>query len=213
LKKLISVLLVLTMVLAIAGSAMAATKFTLYKMVEFKCDSSAYNAAKASKKTNNVVAKGSVAQVRCVSGKFVKLRVNRASKKEMWFKACDLKNTDKTGIKVVWAKGGRGMSSRNWSQKIFTLESVEGFYVKVSGHTNLRKTPSLHCKSQAVVEKCTLLKATGRWASDDRGVNWEEVCYKGKKLWVSDNFLYMESDFYEPKYYDKDGKRIYHQGE
>jgi hypothetical protein len=101
-KRFLSALLVLTMVLAIAGSAMADTKFTLYKMVEFKCDSNAYSAAKASKKTNNVVGKGSVAQVRCVSGKYVKLRVNRASKKEMWFKACDLKNTNKTDFNVVW---------------------------------------------------------------------------------------------------------------
>jgi hypothetical protein len=192
---------------------MAAAKFELYKMVEFKCDSNAYSAAKASKKTNNVVGKGSVAQVRCVSGKYVKLRVNRASKKEMWFKACDLKNTNKIYINVVWVKGGKGMSSRDWTAPIKTYDFAKGKYVKVSGHTNLRKTPSLHCKSQAVVEKCTLLKATGRWASDDRGVNWEEVCYKGKKLWVSDNFLYMETEYYEPKYYDKDGKRIYHQGE
>ena len=211
-KKFLSALLVLTMVLAIAGSAMAATKFTLYKMVEFKCDSNAYSAAKASKKTNNVVAKGSRAQVRCVSGKFVKLRVNRASKKEMWFKACDLKNTNKTDTKVVWAKGGRGMSSRDWTDPIKTYDFAKGKYVKVSGHTNLRKTPSLHCKSQGVVEKCTLLKATGRYAEDDRDVCWEEVCYKGKKLWVSDNFLYMETE-YLPKYYDKDGKRIYQQGE
>ena len=68
-KKFLSMLLVLTMVLAIAGGAMAACKFKKGDWVEFKCDSNAYDAAKSSKKTNNVVAKGSVAQVRCVSGK------------------------------------------------------------------------------------------------------------------------------------------------
>ena len=79
-KKFLSALLVLTMVLAIAGSAMAASKFTLYKMVEFKCDSNAYNAAKDGKKTNNVVAKDSLAQVKGVCGDYVKLRVNVAGK-------------------------------------------------------------------------------------------------------------------------------------
>jgi len=205
-KKFVSALLVLTMVLAVAGSAMAAAKFELYKMVEFKCDSNAYTAAKASKKTNNVVQKGSVAQVRCVSGKYVKLRVNQAAKTEKWFKACDLKKTNATRIHVVWAKGGKGMSTKKGGIDDFSY-LYKGLYVKVSGHTNLRKTPSLHCKSQAVVEKCALLKLTGRVGGDDREVQWFEVCYEGKKLWISWNFVMKDSEW-AVKFFDKNGKRV-----
>ena len=46
-KKFLSMLLVLTMVLAVAGGAMAACKFKKGDWVEFKCDANAYNAAKA----------------------------------------------------------------------------------------------------------------------------------------------------------------------
>ena len=206
-KKFLSMLLVLTMVLAVAGGAMAACKFKKGDWVEFKCDANAYNAAKSSKKTNNVVQKGSVAQVRCVSGKFVKLRVNRVSKKEMWFKACDLKDTKRVFINVVWAKGGKGMSTKSGAIIDFS-ELYKGLYVKVSGHTNLRKTPSLHCKSQATLEKCALLKLTGRYAFDDRGVSWFEVCYKGKKLWLSGNNV-MRNSLGGIKFFDKNGKRVY----
>jgi hypothetical protein len=145
--------------------------------------------------------------VRCVSGKFVKLRVNRVSKKEMWFKACDLKDTKRVFINVVWAKGGKGMSTKSGAIIDFS-ELYKGLYVKVSGHTNLRKTPSLHCKSQAVVEKCTLLKLTGRIGEDDRDVIWFEVCYKGKKLWISWNFV-MKGSGWAVKFYDKNGKRVF----
>jgi hypothetical protein len=208
-KKFLSMLLVLTMVLAIAGGAMAACKFKKGDWVEFKCDANAYNAAKSSKKTNNVVQKGSHAQVMCVSGDYVKLRVNEASKIDKWFKASDLKSAKKENkwTWVVWAKGGKGMSTRDWSLPIYTNPYLKNCYVKASGHTNLRKTPSLHCKSQAVVEKCALLKLTGRIAMDDRMVLWYEVCYKGKKLWLSTNFV-MRSSLGGVKFFDKDGKRI-----
>ena len=210
-KKFLSMLLVLTMVLAIAGGAMAACKFKKGDWIQFKCDSNAYNAAKSSKKTNNVVAKDSLAQVMCVSGDYVKVRVNVASKIDKWFKACDLKKApnDIAGITwVVWAKGGKGMSTRDWSYKISYWKEIAGLYVKSSGHTNLRKTPSLNCKSQATFEKCELLKLTGNRALDNRGVLWFEVCYKGKKLWLSWNNIQKSTYTHMVRYFDKDGKRV-----
>ena len=209
-KKFLSVLLVLTMVLAIAGSAMAGCKFEKNDWVKFKCDSNAYNAAKSSKKTNNVVAKGSVAQVKGVCGKYVKLRVNVASKIDKWFKACDLKDAAyyEEFTQVVWAKGGKGMSTRNWDYPIVPDENLKNLYVKTSGHTNLRKTPSLHCKSQATLEKCVLLKLTGNIARDNRGYDWYEVCYKGKKLWLSENNIQKSTYNNGLRFFNKDGKRI-----
>jgi len=209
-KKFLSVLLVLTMVLAVAGSAMAGCNFKKNDWVKFKCDSNAYNAAKSSKKTNNVVAKDSIAQVKGVCGKYVKLRVNVASKIDKWFKAADLKKASKDeagSTKVVWAKGGKGMSTRDWSFKKY-IEEFDGAYVKSSGHTNLRKTPSLNCKSQATFEKCVLLKLTGNIARDNRGYDWYEVCYKGKKLWLSENNIQKSTYTYRLRFFNKDGKRI-----
>jgi hypothetical protein len=132
------------------------------------------------------------------------------SKIDKWFKAADLKSAakDKRYTLVIWAKGGKGMSTRLWGIPIFTNEYIKNCYVKASGHTNLRKTPSLNCKSQAVVEKCDLLKLTGRFAADDRFVTWYEVCYKGKKLWLSANYIMRSSRTDDYKFFDKDGNRI-----
>ena len=191
-KKLISMLLVLSMLLALAGTAMAASDLKKYDYVVFKCDSNAYDAPKDSKKTNNVVMKGSAAQVRCVRGKYVKLLVNRVSNIEKWFKACDVKPADTDIILVIWAKGGKGMSVK--AGKILTDTFALMGTIKVTGHTNLRKTPSLHLKSQGVVEKGKCLKLTGRFAADDRKVIWIEVCNKGKKLWISQPFTDLSEE-------------------
>ncbi len=158
----------------------------------FKCDSAAYNAPKASKKTNNVVIKGSAAQVLCVRGKYVKLLVNRVANIEKWFKACDLKAADTDVILVIWAKGGKGMSFK--AGKILTDKQLLHGTVKVIGHTNLRKTPSLHKKSQGVVEKGKCLKLTGRFAADDRKVIWLEVKDKCQKYWISQPFTNLSDD-------------------
>ncbi len=158
----------------------------------FKCDSAAYNAPKASKKTNNVVIKGSAAQVLCVRGKYVKLLVNRVANIEKWFKACDLKAADTDVILVIWAKGGKGMSFK--AGKILTDKRLLHGTVTVIGHTNLRKTPSLHKKSQGVVEKGKCLKLTGRFAADDRKVIWLEVKDKCQKYWISQPFTNLSDD-------------------
>ena len=206
-KKLISMLLVLSVVLALAGSALAACDFKKGQYVVFKCDSAAYNAPKASKKTNNVVAKGSFAECDKVCGKYARLIVNSASDIKRWFKTEDLKQAPEEGLeKVVWAKGGKGMSSKGY---VYSSDKhLKGKYVKVSGHTNLRKTPSLHCKSQAVVEKCTMLKLTGRTGFDNRHCEWFEVCYKGKKLWLSMWYIKVKADGVAIQLYDKDGNKV-----
>ncbi|MBQ3304243.1 MAG: hypothetical protein IJH03_06850, partial [Clostridia bacterium] len=61
-------------------------------------------------------------------------------------------------------------------------------------HTNLRKTPSLHLKSQGVVEKGKCLKLTGRFAADNRKVIWVEVKEKCQKYWSSLPFVNLSED-------------------
>ena len=205
-KKFVSVLLVLTMVLAVTATAVAACNIKAGMWVEFKKDSPAYTAAKSSKKTNNVVAKGSFAQCDKVCGKYARLIVNSDSDIKRWFKTEDLKQAPEEGIeRVVWAKGGKGMSSKGY---VYSSDKhLKGKYVKVSGHTNLRKNPGMKCKSQGVVKKGDLLKLTGRVGLDDRGVLWAEICKSGKKLWLSMYFIKCRADG-RFKYYDKNGKCV-----
>ena len=205
-KKFVSALLVLTMVLAVASAAVAACNIKAGMWVEFKKDSPAFTEAKSSKETNNVVAKGSRAKCDKVCGKYARLIVNSASNIKRWFKAADLKQASVETERVIWAKGGKGMSSK--TEISYVDKHLKGKYVKVSGHTNLRKSPSLHCKSQAVVEKGQLLKLAKHIGFDDRDVIWYEGCYKGRKLWLSSNFICRGSN-YAFKFYDKDGNRVY----
>lgn len=206
-KKFVSVLLVLTMVLAVTATAVAACDIKAGMWVEFKKDSAAFTEAKSSKETKNVVAKGSSALCDKVCGKYARLIVNSASDIKRWFKVCDLKQATIEGLeRVIWAKGGKGMSTKG---HVYGYDkNLKGRYVKVSGHTNLRKTPSLHCASQGVVEKCTMLKLAGHTGFDDRGVEWFEVCYKGKKLWLSMWYIKTKSNGVTIQLYDKDGNKV-----
>ena len=203
-KKLIAALLVLSMMFA--TTAFAACYIKANTWVEFKKDSAAYTAAKSSKKTANEVQKGSTAWCDKVCGKYARLIVNVAAGTKRWFKVDDLKNTDKEYTRVVWAKGGKGMSTYD-KGSITTVPAIKGFYVKVTGHTNLRLNPGMKCKSQGVVKKGDLLKLTGRVGLDDRGVLWAEICKSGKKLWLSMYFIKCRADG-TFKYYDKNGKCV-----
>ena len=192
-KKFVSILLVLTMVLALAGTAMAASKITKNTWVFFEKDANAYTAARASKKGNSVVQKGSHAWCDRVCGDYARVIVNVVDNTKRWFKISDLKEYEEaseyTQTYIVWAKGGHGMSESVDTTKV---SGLKGLYVKVSGHTNLRKDAGLECKSQGVVEKCTLLKCTGKVGYDNRyqGIyNWIQVNHKCNKLWVSSYFV------------------------
>ena len=190
-KKFAAALLVLTMVLALASTAMAATKFAKDDWVVLKKNSTAYTAAKSSKATKNVAEKGSVAKVVKERGKFVKVIVNKKAGTTVYFKKSNLvPYTDKKDpyILVFWAKGGRGMSSDiDWIDDYMP----EMTKVKITGRTNLRKTPGLESKSQGVVKKGDVLKFKGKMGYDDRGVGWFKVSKNGKILWVSSHFCTM----------------------
>ena len=191
-KKLISMLLVLTMVLALASTAMAASNLQRYNWVKFTRDAHAYSAPRSSKRTGDIVRAGSVAQVEKVCGDYVRLIVNFDAMTKIWSRCSALKQiTGNRMTNVVWAKGGTGMSTSVSTEKI---KGIKGYYVKVTGNTDLRLDPGLERKGQGVVKKCTLLKVTGYIGADNRimipgAYNWVQVCVRGKRLWVSKNFL------------------------
>ena len=186
-KKFVAMLLVLSMVMVLACTALAESKL-VDSYVLFTADSNAYTAAKSSKKTASVAAKGSVGWCVKVCGKYAKVCVNVKGGTFAWFKKCNLEAVKADGVLVVWAKGGKGMSTCR-KNTIGTNKALFNGKIKVTGHTNLRKNPGMKFKSQGVVEKCDMLKLTGRYGYDDRGVAWLEICKKGTKLWVSSMYV------------------------
>ena len=158
-KKILSVLLVLTMVLAFASTAMAATNYTAGDMIVLKRDANAYDAAKSSKKTKSVAAEGSTALVVKQCGDYVQVVVNWGGT-TTYFRKCDVTLYYGTkGISVIW-----------------------------NGHTNLRKNPGMKFKSQGVVKKGDVLKYKGQIGWDNRGFAWYKIRKDGKTLWISENF-------------------------
>ena len=131
-KKIVSVILVLTMVLALTGAASASCKFKMYDFVRFVKNSNCYTESKASSKWDDpeaIIRKGSVAQVMGTRGNWVALQITYAYTDDSkygntyvevdgvkwyfwgcWVKEDVLEATDKKEINVTFANGGIGMS-------------------------------------------------------------------------------------------------------
>ena len=129
-KKLVAALLVLTMVLALTGSAMAGCKFSIHQYVKFNKNAYAYTEPKNSKKTNDpatIVSKGSIGAVEGISGDWVLVRLtpngtggnftcptNGLTCWTGWFKAGDLKASKAAALTadvlVRFSNGGVGLS-------------------------------------------------------------------------------------------------------
>ena len=53
-----------------------------------------------------------------------------------------------------------------------------------------------------------MLKLSGRTGFDDRDCLWFEVCYKGKKLWLSMWYIQTKPNDVAIQLYDKDGNKV-----
>ena len=114
-KKLIAALLVMTMVLALAGTAMASCKIKEGDCVRFTKNTTAYN-HKGGKATSTIVRKGSYALVKRVCNDWVELYLDALdSSVTRWFKTDNLvvdnigkKIADDTYfyIYVIYSQGG-----------------------------------------------------------------------------------------------------------
>lgn len=193
-KRIVAALLVLTMIFGLSATAMAASKsFVKGDWVVLRRNATAYNAPKSSKATASVAEKGSVAKVVNQYGDFVKVKVTaqKTSKITTYFRKSDLKRYNgesDPSILVYWIRGGRGMST--------SLDWIIDYYpemtkVKVTGHTNLRKTNGFELRSLGAVEKGDVLKYLGKMGYDDRGVGWLKVRKNGKTMWLSVHFASM----------------------
>lgn len=209
-KKLVAALLVLTLVLALTGSAMASCKFSIHEYVKFTKNAHAYSDTRDSKKTDTIVSKGSIGCVEGVYGNWVRVRLtpygtdgnficpDYGSCWTGWFKSGDLKSSKAAvngDVLVRFSEGGKGLSKPG-------LLDEDGFYyfkdkgvtrisddcykkVQATAKVWLHKTPSLSNSYRKALRKDEKVKYRRVYSFDDRGVCFYGVRYSGKCLWVS----------------------------
>ena len=207
-KKLIAALLVLTMVLALTGSAMASCKIKEGDCVKFTKNTVAYK-CKDGKATDTIVRKGSYALVKRVCGNWVELYLDILDDSvTRWFKTDNLKVSDK-GMKmgediyftiyVVYSNGGVGMSSELLVMKDADADDDMDFdhyrispdcykHVKATSKVWLHKESSLKKNYGVALHKDDKVKYRRVYGYDSRFVLFYGVKYKGKCLWVSSEY-------------------------
>lgn len=212
-KKLVSILVLLSMVLALCSTAMASSKIHVYDYVKFTGNAYGYEKA-GSKKTDLIIKKGSCAYVYAVSsnGKWVKISVDwyadtNGDLEYMWFSTDHLKvlGDDDTYMPLIFASGGSGRSYQ--IDKAHTFAPKGASRVKATGKVNIRKTASLSGKSLGVLHKGESLKYLKKVSLDSRGLVFFKVRYNGKNAWVSSiytklgKYTKLTADWYVEQFY------------
>lgn len=201
-KKLIAALLVLTMVLALTGTAFAACKFQIGDHVKFTKNTVAYSAPRDSKDTDTIVRKGSIARVVDTKGsKWIKLQLNYTdATKTGWFKADDLKATNNfwttvyfgniqiatVDIYVTYSNAGVGGSSVLFNNVKDTVNKC--VQVKATAKVWMHWQPCLKKNYGKALHNGDKVKYRYMLGMDDRYVGFYGIRYKGKNLWVSSQY-------------------------
>jgi hypothetical protein len=207
-KKLVAALLVLTMTLALVGSAMAdCSKFEKGACVKFTKNTVAYN-HKGGKATSTIVRKGSLAIINQVCGNWVKLELDYTGVTR-WFKTDNLVVTTKGKyipeldaelyIYVTYSNGGVSKSS-----ELITFDDDDPVgegdldnwrispdcykHVKATATVWLHKESSLKKNYGVALHKGDKVTYRRRWGWDSRFIRFYGVKYKGKCLWVSSRY-------------------------
>jgi len=192
-KKLVAALLVLTMVLALTGSAFAACSLEKGDWVIFKSNTNAFKNATTKKAEKVRVNKGSWAQIVCVKGDRVKLELSSDPETyswQYWFNTKAVKflaEADELSAACVWYADGGSGKSRPVADSVWDVE-IEGCYkyIKIDGgKTNVRKGWALNQKTIGTAKNGQKLEFLGKAALDDRGIVWLKVKFNGKCGWVS----------------------------
>jgi hypothetical protein len=209
-KKLIAALLVMTMVLALAGSAMA-EHICVGDFVKFTKNGYAYSEPKAYKKVSDpevIVTKGSVAYVIAKKGDYVFLQLTPGYLTEdlgntyevatglwawgYWFKKSVLDTVKKDyhkEIKVVFGNGGNGKSKvlgKNIPDAGLTqLTDSCKKHVKATAKVWMHYNPSLSSSYGRALHKDDKVTYRRVYGMDTRGQLFWGIKYKGKCLYVS----------------------------
>ena len=207
-KKLVAALLVMTMVLALASTAMASCDIAVGDCVKFTKNTTAYN-CKGGKATNTIVRKGSYALVKRVCGNWVELYLDLMDDGiTRWFKTDNLK-VSKNGKKfaedfylniyVIYSQGGVGKS-----HELTVMDDTDPVdeddvnnvrispdcmkHVKATAKVWLHKESSLKQSYGVALHKNDVVSYRRKWGFDSRFVVFYGVKYHGKCLWVSEAY-------------------------
>ena len=215
-KKLVAVLLVLTLALALTGTAMAACKFKEGDHLKFTKNTNVYSAPRDRSKTDTIIHKGSWAKVICTSGsKWVKLQLNFMDKsKTGWFRIDNLKvisdpkkywkdvnfknpqgqiiaDFGMVDIYVTYSKLGKGMSSETAHYYIDDVTADCYDHVKADATVWMHKVAALQKKVVPALHKGDKLKYRFRVGIDSRGIWFYGIRKNGKDLWVSAQYSHL----------------------
>ena len=209
-KKLVAALLVLTMVLALTGSAFAET-ICVGDYITFTKNGYAYSEPKSYKKVSDpevIVRKGSTAYVVAKKGDYVFLQLTPGYLTEdlgntyevatglyawgYWFKKGDLdtvkKDYHKT-IAVTFSNGGKGKSktvAKNIPDAGLTqLTDYCKKHVKATAKVWMHYSPSLSASYGRALHKDDKVTYRRVYGMDTRGLIFWGIKYKGKCLYVS----------------------------
>lgn len=208
-KKIVSALLVLTLFLAMTGTAMASHRFQKNDRVAFAGNTVAYRSHDKSSRTGTIVRRGSLSVVKSTYGdKWVELYLDaNDAANTRWFRTDSLKKTKKyvevrtgkalwmTDIFICYSSGGAAQSSAwlgpwddsgKWlSDGGYRISTDRYRHVKAKGSVWLHKEPSLKKNCGRALRKGEKVTYLRQWALDSRLVPFLRVSYKGKRLWVS----------------------------
>ena len=105
-------------------------------------------------------------------------------------------STDSRG--VVWYKVNY-KGSTAWVSSVYSKivsggsSSGSGYVEATGGQSNLRSGPGLAYSDVGTLHKGETVSYLGEQSTDDRGVVWYKVSYKGKTCWVSSRFTTLRS--------------------
>lgn len=196
-KKLVATLLVLTMVLALTGSAFAET-ICVNDYVKFTKNSYAYTAPHADKRSSDpevIVNKGSIGEVMAKKNGYYKIRLTPVladgSYMFGWFKKGDVKLSKYVvgtvdGVLVHFSNGGNGFSKPDTYIGIVKDTGNPGkCHVKATAKVWMHYTPSLSNSYGKALHKDDKVKYRHVFGFDTRGVLFYGIRYSGKNLFVS----------------------------
>lgn len=196
-KKLIAALLVLTMVLALTGSAMAAS-ICIGDYVKFTKNAYAYekpHSYNRAKDPEVIVSKTSVGQVVDKCNGYYKIRVTPiidGAYYACWFKSGDVKLSNPVdatldGVAVRFSNGGNGFSKPLLGLVKDDI-NTDKCHVKATGKVWMHKTPSLSNSYGKALHKDDVVKYRHLIGFDTRGVGFYGIRYDGKCLFVSSGY-------------------------
>ena len=198
-KKLVAALLVLTMVLALTGSAFAES-ICVYDFVKFTKNSYAYTAPHADKRSSDpevIISKGSVGQVIGKKNGYYEIRLTPilvdGTFMAGWFKKDDVKLSNPVagsvdGVVVRFSNGGNGFSKAIAGSVIPDVVNTNKCHVKATGKVWMHYSPSLSDSYGKALHKDQKVKYRHVIGFDTRTVVFYGIRYEGKNLFVSSGY-------------------------